>query len=227
MMIDPDGPLKRLFAMLCSVFLRKLVFIARCQQGALYHENNNSTSIYWPRAEILQPRWTPRRLSEEQKVDRVTLGQDMLQVMQELGPKQRKYLITSDENWIFWDDHHHGMWAENREEVSPDIKRMTCSKIRCYRHPSRTDFVSIEFLPQRQNYNSYFFTEIILPSIAENLWVAHPKLKATAACSHIDHTKSHNSRLSFQKIEEYGFIRVPQPPYSLDLAPCDFFLFGY
>jgi hypothetical protein len=28
-------------------------------------------------------------------------------------------------------------------------------------------------------------------------------------------------------MEEYGFIRASQPPYSPDLAPCDFFLFGY
>jgi hypothetical protein len=30
-----------------------------------------------------------------------------------------------------------------------------------------------------------------------------------------------------EKIEELGFILVPQPPYSPDLAPCDFFLFGH
>jgi hypothetical protein len=33
--------------------------------------------------------------------------------------------------------------------------------------------------------------------------------------------------MSIEKIEELGFILVPQPPYSPDLAPCDFFLFGY
>jgi hypothetical protein len=33
--------------------------------------------------------------------------------------------------------------------------------------------------------------------------------------------------MSIEKIEELGFIRVPQPPYSPDFAPCDFFLFGY
>jgi hypothetical protein len=92
---------------------------------------------------------------------------------------------------------------------------------------SRTGFVSIEFLLQGQNYNSHFFTEIILPSIIENLSVARPKLKATAAHLHIDNAKPHNSRLSLQKIEEYGFIRVPQPSYLPDPAPCDFFLFGY
>jgi hypothetical protein len=30
-----------------------------------------------------------------------------------------------------------------------------------------------------------------------------------------------------EKIEELGFILVPQPRYSPDLAPCDFFLFSY
>jgi hypothetical protein len=150
----------------------------------------------------------------------------MLQAMRGLDPQQRKYLITGDESWIFWDNHHRGMWVEDREGVPPNVKRMICSKktmlSACF---SRTGFVSIEFLPQGQNYNSYFFTEIILPSIIENLSVARPKLKATAARLHIDNAKPHNSRLSLQKIEEYGFIRVRHPPHLPDLAPCDFFLF--
>jgi hypothetical protein len=33
--------------------------------------------------------------------------------------------------------------------------------------------------------------------------------------------------MSVEKIEELGFILVPQPPYFPDPAPCDFFLFGY
>jgi hypothetical protein len=33
--------------------------------------------------------------------------------------------------------------------------------------------------------------------------------------------------MSIERIEELGFILVPQPPYSPDLTPCDFFLFGY
>jgi histone-lysine N-methyltransferase SETMAR len=35
-----------------------------------------------------------------------------------------------------------------------------------------------------------------------------------------------SSDLSIEKIEELCFILVLQPPYSLDLAPSDFFLFG-
>jgi hypothetical protein len=43
---------------------------------------------------------------------------------------------------------------------------------------------------------------------------------------HIDNARPHNSALSFQKTEELGFTRLAQPHYSLDLAPCDFFLSG-
>jgi hypothetical protein len=91
----------------------------------------------------------------------------------------------------------------------------------------RTDFLSIEFLPQGQKYNSQFFTETTLLSIVASLLVRRPKLKARAACLHMDNAKPHNSRLSIQKMKEYRFVRVPQPPYSLDLEACDFFLFGY
>jgi histone-lysine N-methyltransferase SETMAR len=91
---------------------------------------------------------------------------------------------------------------------------------------SPTGFVSIEFLPEGQKYNSQFFAETILPSLVTRLSVRRPKLKATAAHLHLENAKPHNSWLSIEKMEESGFIRVRQPPYSPDLAPCDFFLFG-
>jgi hypothetical protein len=37
----------------------------------------------------------------------------------------------------------------------------------------------------------------------------------------------HNSALSLRKTEELGFTRMLQPPYSHDLTPCAFLLFGY
>jgi hypothetical protein len=45
-----------------------------------------------------QARWIPHRLSEQQKADRITFSQDMLQTMKDLGPKQQKYLMTGDDS---------------------------------------------------------------------------------------------------------------------------------
>jgi hypothetical protein len=92
---------------------------------------------------------------------------------------------------------------------------------------SRCGFVSVEFLPIRQKYNSQFFTETVLPSIEKKLAKCRSRLRTTAAHLHVDNAKPHTSRISIEKIEELSLILVPQPPHSPDLAPCDFFLFGY
>jgi hypothetical protein len=92
---------------------------------------------------------------------------------------------------------------------------------------SRCGFVSAEFLPMEQKYNSQFFTETVLRSIEKKLVECRPRLRTTAAHLHIDNAKPHTSRMCIGKIEEPGVILVPQPCYSPDLAPCDFFLFGY
>jgi hypothetical protein len=52
-------------------------------------------------------------------------------------------------------------------------------------------------------------------------------MQAQGYWMHIDDAKSHTSALSLQKTEELGFTRLTQPLYSLDLAPCNLFLFGY
>jgi transposase len=52
-------------------------------------------------------------------------------------------------------------------------------------------------------------------------------LGTTAAHLHVDNAKPHTFKMSKEKIEELCFILVPQPPYSPELAPCNFFLFGY
>jgi transposase len=79
----------------------------------------------------------------------------------------------------------------------------------------------------RQKYNSQFFTETVLPRVEKKFAECRPKLRTTAAHFHVDNAKPHTSKMSIEKIEELGFILVPQPPNSPDLARCDFFLFGY
>jgi hypothetical protein len=99
------------------------------------------------------------------------------------------------------------MSVQEGKDVPANVKRMISSKqtmLLAYFSP--TGFVSTEFLPERQKYNSQFFTETILPSLVTRLSVPRPKLKATAAHLHLAKAKPHNSRLSIEKMEEYEFI---------------------
>jgi hypothetical protein len=75
-------------------------------------------------------------------------------------------------------------------------------------------------------YNSQFSTPKVLPSFHRKLAGCYLKLCATAAHLHIDNVTSPRSKIFIQKIEECAFILMPQPAYSPDITPCDFFLFG-
>ena len=90
-----------------------------------------------------------------------------------------------------------------------------------------TGFHVIDFLPQGASFNStYFIDHILTPlfNIKENIW---SEAGSRRMWLHLDNCKVHNSKLSSEKIEEYGFKRAPHPPYSPDIAPSDSFLFGY
>jgi hypothetical protein len=63
---------------------------------------------------------------------------------------------------------------------------------------SRCGFVSVEFLPMGQKYNSQFFTETVLPSIEHKLAERRPKLRTTAAHLHVDNAKPHISKMSIE-----------------------------
>jgi transposase len=104
---------------------------------------------------------------------------------------------------------------------------MSSEKTMVSAHFSHCGFASVEFFPMGQKYNSQFLGETVLPSIEKKLAECRPKLRITAAHLHVDNATPHTSKMSIEKIEELGFILVTQSLYSPDLAPCDYFLFGY
>jgi histone-lysine N-methyltransferase SETMAR len=172
--------------------------------------------------------WIHHRLSDVQTAHRVELFQHMLDMMQGLSSKQQKYLTTADESWIYWNNQHRGMSAQDRDKLPPNVKwTISSKKTMVSADFSCCGFVSVEFLPMGQKYNSQFFIETVLPSIEKKLTECRPKLRTTAAHLHVDNTKLHTSKMFTGKIEELGFILVPHQPYSPELAPCDFFLFAY
>jgi histone-lysine N-methyltransferase SETMAR len=79
-------------------------------------------------------------------------------------------------------------------------------------------------LPAGQSFNMDFFRGTVLPTIAEDRAQTRPKLKARRTFLHLDNARPH---LTPEQYNDYGITRLPHPPYSPDLSPCDFWVFGY
>ena len=171
----------------------------------------------------------PRLLNEGQKERRVQVCQDILEQL-ETEPNLLKRVPTGDESWIFeYDSLTKRQSLEWKSALSPRPK-----KARVFKSKTKVMLIAFfdvhgivlaEFLPQDQTINQHVNKNILrrlMRSVREKrreLWQTRSRLL------HHDNAPSHNA-LGIRGFLAKNNIAVPeQPPYSPDLAACDFFLF--
>ena len=144
-------------------------------------------------------------------------------------PKGQKFLEErdySDETWIFeYDPETKRQSKEWHTSASPRPKkaRRSKSKIKsmliCFF--DNEGIVHAEFVPQEHTVNQFYYREIlerlrkrvvrVRPNIADNCMLHH------------DIAPCHTAISVIEVLAKKGIPVVPQPPYSPDLSPCDFF----
>ena len=87
-------------------------------------------------------------------------------------------------------------------------------------------FLIVDVLPHGQKFNSEYFINNILQPIYEQLSSRAEELGKTITL-HFDNAKVHTSRKVQEYMESHNMKKAAQPPYSPDIAPSDFYLFGY
>ena len=89
---------------------------------------------------------------------------------------------------------------------------------------SASGIKSIVMLPRGASFNKEFFVDVVLGDLLKTIHTERPKRGCSELRLHIDNARPH---LVDSFLEEIGLARMCHPPYSPDLAPSDFFLFGY
>jgi len=83
--------------------------------------------------------------------------------------------------------------------------------------------VQKEFVPQGQTVNKRYYREV-LERIRKRVHCVRPEIADTWMLHH-DNAPCHTAISVNEYLAKKGISVVPQPPYSPDLSPCDFFLF--
>jgi len=82
-----------------------------------------------------------------------------------------------------------------------------------------------EYAPDGQTINKEFYVEV-LRRLPESVPRKRPeKWRVGDWILHYDNAPAQTSHLAQQFLAKHGTAQLQQPPYSPDLAPCDFFLF--
>lgn len=171
----------------------------------------------------------PRLLNDDQKGRRMQVCQDILERL-ETEPDFLRRVITGDESWVFeYDPETKRQSLQWKSPASPRPKKARQSrssfKVMLIAFFDVRGIVHCEFLPQGQTVNQHVYKEVLrrlLRAVREKrreLWQGNSWLL------HHDNAPAHNALSIREFLAKKNIAVLEQPPYSPDLAPCDFFLF--
>lgn len=178
----------------------------------------------------LVSRWVPKLLSNEQKNVRVEWCQKMIADYQNGTSKRIFDIVTGDESWIYQFDPElktqSTVWVFPNEEPPTKIKRArSVGKKMIASFFSASGHVATITLEDRRTVNSEWYTTQCLPQVFQKIKENRPKASLRGICLHIDNATAHSAARTLEFLERSRVKLVGHPPYSPDLAPCDFFLF--
>jgi len=139
-------------------------------------------------------------------------------------------VITGDECWVYGYDpetkHMSSQWStsssprpKKARQVKSNIKTMLIAFF------DIDGLVRHEFVPTGQTVNKEFY-KTVLQLLRDAVRRHRPeKWRSGNWMLHHDNAPAHRAVTTNEFLAKHNIVSLPQPPYPLDLAPCDFFLF--
>jgi len=173
-------------------------------------------------------KFMPRVLTQDQKDSRVAICQELKETVIN-DPTLLLNVITGEESIVYaYDPETKLQFSQRKSPASPRPKkaRMQKSKLKtmliCFF--DQEGIVDREFVPPGMTVNADFYCDVL--RLPENVRRKRPqKWQNQKLIIHYDNAPAHRSFKVSQFLAKNSTTVVPHPPYSPDLAPCDFFLF--
>ena len=170
----------------------------------------------------------PRVLTPEQKERRKECCVDILQQL-DADPNLFHKVITCDETWIFqYDPETKRQSMHWKTPSSPRMKKARQSKSKF--KAMLIVFFDIkgvileEWVPEGTTVNQHYYKEVLI-KLREKVRRKRPQLWENGFILHQDNAPAHTALSVKQFLTDKHITTLEHPPYSPDLAPCDFYLF--
>ena len=174
-------------------------------------------------------KFVPRLLTAEQKDDRVSICADLRERAQN-DPNFMSSVITGDESWVYgYDPKTKQMSSQWKTASSPRLK-----KARQVKSNVKTmlivffdidGLVHHQYVPRGKTVNKEFYTTV-LQRLRDAVWRHRPEKWCSGNwILHHDNAPAPRAVTTNEFMAKHNIPSLPHPPYSPDLAPCDFFLF--
>jgi hypothetical protein len=170
----------------------------------------------------------PHTLTEAHRRERVEKSIELLSLLAKAKRRAWQFIITGDESLFFYVTSHSKIWLP-RDADTPEVARQLINTpkvmITIFWNPFGIHFVAA--LPEKTSLDVGYFIDYVLTSIAELPVMHTAESQKQKRVIHKDNWPIHKSKAAIQKISSICVKLAAHRPYSPDLTPSDFFVFGY
>ncbi|UYV61773.1 hypothetical protein LAZ67_1006451 [Cordylochernes scorpioides] len=174
-------------------------------------------------------KFVPKLLNCDQKQHRMNIANEMLDSVRD-DPNLLQRVITGVEAWVYGYDvetkAQSFQWKLPHEPRPKKVRQVRSNvKVLLTVFSDCRGVVHHEFLPQGRTVNKEYYLQV-MRNLREVIRQKRPDLwKNKNWLLHHDNAPAHTSLLVRDFLAKNNTLMMPQPPYSPNLAPCDFFLF--
>ena len=174
-------------------------------------------------------KFVPRVLREDQKERRCHDSREIVELINS-DPAVLDALVTCDESWIYcYDPETKRQSSQWKHAGSPRPKKARESKsthnLLMIPFFDCIGMIYMHWVPTGQTVNNEYYVEVLREFRKRFHRKRATLFKSGQWHFHQDNAPVHNFILVTDYLTKIGIKTVPHPPYSLDLAPCDFWLF--
>jgi transposase len=151
----------------------------------------------------------------------------LLDILQLYAEHNFEGIAMGDESWFLYTTSGDPMFAISVRDVVPKTKQNISAKktlVTIFLVPTR--LLVLNFLPKGTKFNQDYFIDTVLPSLYSEKRRFARRKGLPSFSVHMDNSMCHKGPKITEKLEKRHIARAPHPPYSPDLSPCDFWLFG-
>ena len=175
-------------------------------------------------------RWVPKMLTDDHKMQRLMASRASLRRYRKEEDVFLSRIVTTDETWVFHYEPESKRRSMEWKHVSSPVKKKFKSqkslrKVMLTVFWDRNGPITISFLERGNTVNSENYCEL-LTQVKKDIKNKRRGLQSRGVILLQDNARPHTAARTLAKIEDLGWKLLTHPPYSPDLAPSDFHLFG-
>jgi len=190
------------------------------------------TTVYRHLTDALQMKsrhfkWVPHLLTQELREKRSAECRALLDILKLQRENDFRDIVTGDESWIFLDSKPKSVWLASDAALPVRVSQtIGAEKRMLIVFWGVQGIVYKAWLPKNESITASFFCDDVLPHLAE-MFATKGENRRQFTYVHMDNARPHTAKATLEKMKVLKLKRTPQPPYSPDVAPTDFFLFGW